>query len=58
MSTLGSTVGVVGLLNPVTGVLLGTLLAAEPFGPRQLIGTTLVLVGVAVVSRATSVRHS
>ena len=44
------TVGVIGLLNPVTGVLLGTLLAAEPFGPRQLIGTVLVLAGVAVAA--------
>lgn len=40
------TVGVIGLLNPVTGVLLGTLLAAEPFGMRQAVGTALVLLGV------------
>ncbi|MCS5734119.1 DMT family transporter [Herbiconiux daphne] len=40
------TVGLVGLLNPVTGVLLGTLLAAEPFGWRQAFGTALVLAGV------------
>ena len=40
------TVGLVGLLNPVTGVLLGTLLAAEPFGWRQALGTALVLAGV------------
>ncbi|RFA10449.1 EamA family transporter [Subtercola boreus] len=40
------TVGLVGLLNPVTGVLLGTLLAAEPFGPREAIGTALVVGGV------------
>lgn len=40
------TVGLVGLLNPVTGVLLGTLVASEPFGPRQAVGTMLVLIGV------------
>ncbi|RFA12466.1 EamA family transporter [Subtercola boreus] len=45
------TVGLVGLLNPVTGVLLGTLLAAEPFGPRQAIGTALVVAGVLLGQR-------
>lgn len=40
------TVGLVGLLNPVTGVLLGTLVAAEPFGVRQAVGTALVLTGM------------
>jgi len=51
------TVGIVGLLNPVTGVLLGTLLAAEPFGPRQIIGTALVLGGVIIASRQPSMRR-
>lgn len=41
-------VGIVGLLNPVTGVALGVLLAGEAFGPPQVIGVTLVLVGVAL----------
>lgn len=40
------TVGLIGLLNPVTGVLLGTLLAAEQLQPRQLLGIVLVLGGV------------
>ncbi len=40
------TVGVVGLLNPVTGVVLGTLVAGEAFGPAQAVGTALVLLGV------------
>lgn len=40
------TVGLVGLLNPVTGVLLGTVIAAEPLGVRQLAGLALVLVGI------------
>lgn len=44
-------VGLVGLLNPVTGVLLGTLLAGEAFGPLQASGTALVLLGVLLGQR-------
>ncbi|WP_291048284.1 EamA family transporter [Herbiconiux sp.] len=44
-------VGLVGLLNPVTGVLLGTLLAGEAFGPLQASGTALVLGGVLLGQR-------
>lgn len=40
------TVGLVGLLNPVSGVALGTLLASETFGVRQALGTVLILAGV------------
>lgn len=40
------TVGLIGLLNPVTGVLLGTLLAGELLGAWQLAGLGLVLVGI------------
>jgi probable blue pigment (indigoidine) exporter len=40
------TVGLVGLLNPVTGVLLGTLLAGEALGPRELVGIALVFAGI------------
>lgn len=40
------TVGLIGLLNPVSGVVLGTLVASEPLGPRQLAGIALVLTGV------------
>jgi len=36
----------VGLLNPVTGVLLGTVVAAEVLTARQLCGPGLVLAGV------------
>ena len=43
-------VGVVGLLNPVTGVLLGVALAGEAFGLSQGIGLALVLGGVALGS--------
>ncbi|WP_232818952.1 EamA family transporter [Homoserinimonas sp. OAct 916] len=45
-----SVVGVVGLLNPVTGVVLGVAIAAETFGPGQLAGLLLVLVGVVMGS--------
>lgn len=41
-----SAVGLVGLLNPVTGVLLGTLVAGEVLTPRHAIGIALVLAGV------------
>jgi probable blue pigment (indigoidine) exporter len=39
-------VGIVGLLNPVTGVLLGTVVAAEGLTLRQFVGLSLVLAGV------------
>lgn len=41
-------VGIVGLLNPVTGVLLGTALAAEQLSLTQGVGIALVLAGVVV----------
>ncbi|WP_369264787.1 EamA family transporter [Streptomyces sp. R35] len=40
------TVGLIGLLNPVTGVLLGTVVAAEVLTVQQLCGLGLVLAGV------------
>jgi probable blue pigment (indigoidine) exporter len=40
------TVGLIGLLNPVTGVLLGTLLTSETLGARQLAGMALVFAGI------------
>ncbi|GAA1050867.1 DMT family transporter [Arthrobacter russicus] len=39
-------VGLIGLLNPVTGVLLGTLIAGEALGAQQAGGLLLVLAGV------------
>ncbi|SFE74799.1 probable blue pigment (indigoidine) exporter [Actinacidiphila alni] len=39
-------VGLIGLLNPVTGVLLGTLVASETLGGQQWCGLVLVLAGV------------
>lgn len=41
-----TSVGLIGLLNPVTGVALGVLIAAEVFGVQQAIGVALVLAGV------------
>jgi probable blue pigment (indigoidine) exporter len=42
------TVGLVGLLNPVTGVLLGTVVAGEVLDVRQWCGLALVLAGIAL----------
>ncbi|MDQ7880197.1 EamA family transporter [Microbacterium sp. QXD-8] len=39
-------VGVIGLLNPVTGVVLGVVVAGEAFGLPQGIGVALVLIGI------------
>lgn len=44
-------VGVIGLLNPVTGVLLGALVASEALTPAQLAGIALVLGGLLVGQR-------
>jgi probable blue pigment (indigoidine) exporter len=41
-----ATVGVIGLLNPVTGVLLGALVAHERFTVAQVGGIALVLSGI------------
>jgi probable blue pigment (indigoidine) exporter len=41
-------VGIVGLLNPVTGVLLGTLIAGEHLAGLQWIAVAIVLGGVVV----------
>lgn len=41
-----TTVGLIGLLNPVTGVLLGTTLSGEVLTLEQLIGLALVLLGI------------
>lgn len=49
---LGPTdVGLIGLLNPVTGVLLGTMLAAERLDLQQIAGMALLLVGVVIGQR-------
>lgn len=50
------TVGIVGLLNPVTGVLLGVIVAGERLGWPQWVGIGLVLAGILIGSRATTRR--
>jgi drug/metabolite transporter (DMT)-like permease len=44
-----STVSLYAYVNPVIAVLLGSLLLGEPFGPRVVIASMMVLVGMAVV---------
>lgn len=44
-------VGVIGLLNPVTGVLLGTLVGGETLTLAQAAGIALVLIGILVGTR-------
>jgi probable blue pigment (indigoidine) exporter len=41
-----ASIGLIGLLNPATGVLLGAMLAAEPLGWPQVAGLALVAAGV------------
>jgi probable blue pigment (indigoidine) exporter len=43
-----ATVGIIGLLNPVTGVLLGTLAAGEQLSAYQAAGIVLVVAAIAV----------
>lgn len=50
------TVGLVGLLNPVTGVLLGTVIAGEVLSLQQLSGLALVLTGI-VLGRPVRARN-
>ncbi|WP_166866808.1 DMT family transporter [Salinibacterium sp. ZJ70] len=45
------TVGIIGLLNPVTGVLLGVLLGGEHLGVLQAIGIALALAGIDIGQR-------
>jgi probable blue pigment (indigoidine) exporter len=40
------TVGLIGLLNPMTGVLLGAVIAGETLAPHQICGLALVFLGI------------
>jgi probable blue pigment (indigoidine) exporter len=51
-------IGAIGLLNPVSGVLLGVAFAGELFGPAQAVGMTLVVAGVIIGTRRRRVRSS
>jgi len=44
-----STVSLYSYINPVIAVILGSLLLGEPFGPRIIVASAMVLLGVAVV---------
>ncbi|WP_144785587.1 EamA family transporter [Microbacterium sp. BH-3-3-3] len=46
------TVGLIGLLNPVTGVLLGVAVGGESLAVPQVVGIVLVLAAIAVTSGA------
>lgn len=46
------TVGLIGLLNPITGVLLGLAIAGESLTPQQLVGLLLTLSGILLGQRA------
>ncbi|MFK4790980.1 DMT family transporter [Microbacterium sp. ZW T5_56] len=51
-----SAIGAVGLLNPVSGVILGVAFAGEMFGPAQAIGMVLVVAGVVIGTRRPRIR--
>jgi len=51
-----SVVSLYAYANPVIAVLLGTLLLAEPFGPRVIVATATVLLGITVVPRGEGTR--
>ena len=46
-----ATVSLYAYVNPIIAVLLGSLIAAEPFTPRVVAAAALVLTGVAIVRR-------
>jgi len=48
-----ATVSLYAYVNPVIAVVLGTLIASEPFSPRVVVAAAMVLAGIAVVRRAT-----
>lgn len=51
-----ATVGLIGLLNPVTGVVLGTVAAGEVLAAPQLVGIVLVFAGILGGQRRTTPR--
>jgi probable blue pigment (indigoidine) exporter len=52
------TVGLVGLLNPVTGLVLGLALGGEHLTPQQALGALVVLAGVCLGHPALARRHA
>ena len=51
-----TTVSLYAYVNPVIAVILGTLIASEPFNPRIVAAAAMVLAGIAVVRRDTVIR--
>jgi len=49
-------VGLIGLLNPVTGVLLGTIIASEALTPQQVLGLAIIALGILLGQPAVRVR--
>ena len=46
-----ATTAQIGMLGPVSTIVLSLILLGEPMGPWQIAGTLLVLIGVFIVSR-------
>ena len=46
-----TTVSLYAYINPIIAVLLGSLIADEPFTPRVVVAAALVLLGVTIVRR-------
>ena len=44
-----ATVSLYAYANPVIAILLGAVVAGEPFGPRVVVASTMVLIGSALV---------
>ena len=51
-----TTVSLYAYVNPVIAVILGALIANEPFHPRIVAAAAMVLAGIAVVRRDTVTR--
>ena len=52
VSRIGSALAAqIGMIGPVSTIVLSLLLLGEPMGPWQVVGTVLVMSGVFVVSR-------
>jgi drug/metabolite transporter (DMT)-like permease len=45
-------VGTYAYVNPVMAVILGGLIGGEVIGPRTILGTVLILIGVAAITTA------
>jgi drug/metabolite transporter (DMT)-like permease len=53
-----ATVSLYAYINPIIAVILGALIANEPFGPRVVVAAAMVLAGIAVVRAGTRTRSS